>query len=358
MNILRCSILLLMGLLAAGKSAVAQLTFAVYSQNYTEVTSYLGRETGDYFNNMHIQYQGTSINFPQWSVSVRLLSPIVPRYATNVSGKSFPVEKISFRFTQDDNQQLTLANTGATRNYVILPPANEAMLIKHAKEPIFLQEANNTHRQSTLSFSMKIEGGKYLDQYKNTDIYSPIQYGIPVLYTLYDRNGNVLGAHRVDYTLQIGNNLTDGNLIDVEPNYSLSIGAEASNASLVFNTLRDYEEGVTATYQDAVKVNALTGYELQVKALGNELTSEHGDPLNLAILTVSLSPGSKTKIVRSLPSVKLSNIDQVVLEGDGAGDKSAQFFNLNYRAKFTREQLKQVKSGAYHISLRYLLMPK
>lgn len=339
-------------------TAHAQVSLSVYSHNYVTLSSYLGVETDEAFNRFHIQYQGTQINYPNWSVSVRLLQPIMPENGSNVSGQAFPAEKISFRFTLDDNQEINLNSIGANRNPQYLRPTDPTYMIQRAQYPIQIQAPNNTYKQANLQFSFKVDGGKHLDDYKNRNIYSPIVYTIPLLFTLHDERGTAVSSQSLTLRLQIAASLQDGNLVDVEPDYGISILSEANNATLNFRTQRDYEEGVNLRLNDAVKINAKNGFELRIKALSPEFAGQDGQYMPLSTVGLQLTPGTGARAISRNPFVKLSPEEQTILVGESDGRNQAQHFHIDYKGALTRDQLRSVRTGAYSISLMYLLIPR
>lgn len=351
--------LLLLLCLGFATSLQAQLRFVPWSQNYVVLTSYLGVETQERFNTFKFELNGINVFYPNWSLSARLVAPIrITEGGPNRSGKVFPADKISLRWTTDNSDSQTNLNSmGANRNDIRLQNTGEVMLIDRSLTP--LSSYGRHYTDITLFSALKVAQGKYLDDFlSGRDQYTHIKYSIPVLYTLYDENKNVLGTQQIDYMLHIHPNLTDGGLVDMEPDYSLLISTEASDATLSFRTAKDYRDGVSLAFPNAVKVNALTDYELTVKATETSFLRNGGGALPLSILSLQLTPGQAASGVMTNPKRVLSNNPQAVLTGRSTDKKVAQFFNLHYEAKLTPAQVASSTTGSYTVSLLYQLMPR
>jgi len=341
-----------------GLSAQGQIRFTPGSNNYFEVKSYLGVETHPAFSWFQFDINGKVANIENWSIGARVRGPITPGKNRNKSGKPFPVDKISFRWTTDNfNKNINLNSIPAGRNYFIYQNANDVYLINKSKVALRNYDAAE-YTQIYLYGALKIDAGKYLDEYLNIDPYSPIAYDIPVIYTLYDERGNVLGSNQIVYIMQLDKSLTDGHLVDVEPDYSLEIMSEASNASLIFTTADHYKNGRSTGYPNAVKVNSISNFELQVKSMNNDLTDNMGNTLDLSIMSVELSAGDNAAGATVFPKAVLSTNAQKVVDGRPAANKKKQSFNLEYKAQFTPQQIRTLKPGKYETSLLYMLMPK
>ena len=341
------------------KPTEAQIRFAPWSQNYVVVTSYLGVETQERFNSFKFELNGIGIDKKNWSLSVRLISPItIVEVGPNRSGKVFPADKLSLRWTTDSNNPHTNLNTiGASRNEIMLQNSSEVMLIDRSQAP--LNSYGSYYSEFTLFSTLKVASGKYLDDFlSGRDQYTHIKYKVPVVFTLYDEHRNVIAAQPIDFDLHLHPTLTDGGLVDVEPDYSLVIGAAAADATLAFLTEEDYNEGVSLSFDNAVKINASTDFEVRVKSLDPTFLRNGGNTLPLSMLSLQLTPGQGAASVVSNPTLVLSDTEQVALSGTSTDKKIAQYFHLNYKAKLTPTQVLSSTLGTYSVSLLYLLMPR
>jgi hypothetical protein len=353
----KIGLLFLLVVCCAGSSR-AQLNFHAWSQNYKTVTSYLGAETDEKFNTFQFDVSGLTYNKPNWSLTMRLVSPIeIASGGPNRSGKIFPADKISLRWTTDDNNpNFNLTAIGVTRNKIPLQAGNEVTLINRSNVPISGYGQHNI--RFLLYSSFNVEGGMYLSDFLSPSQWGYIEYRIPVVFTLYDEQKAVLGTKYITYTIQFPPRLTDEGAVDIEPDYSVFVTAEAANATLSFVTREDYQQGVSLSFDNAVKINARTDFQLSVKATESNFTNTTGRTLPLSLLSLQLTPGQNAKPVVSNPLLLLSNDAQTALSGTSTDKKTAQFFNLNYKAKLTPSQIVSSDLGTYSVSLLYLLMPR
>ncbi|WP_164111536.1 MULTISPECIES: hypothetical protein [Sphingobacterium] len=339
----------------------AQVKFTVWSDSYVEVSSYLGKSTGSRFNTFQFEVgsQYGNLNIPNWSLSVRLLAPIQPvSGGPNRIGKPFPADKISLRWTEDDNQSfLNLSGIGASRNDIFLANSGEVFLIEKSVQP--LRGRNNQNTLARLFGMLTIVQGKYLEDFvSSVNEWTHIEYDIPLQFTLYEPNGRVIGYQYVTYKLHIRPRLTDGNAVDVEPDYSLQIDAAAMDASLQFFTREHYADGVQFQVDNAIRINANTDYELRVKSLDPEINRDLGGALPLSVLSLQVVPTADPGNTITNPKIELSTTEQVVYSGRSTDKKVIRYFNLQYEAHLTRSQVLTARPGNYTVSLLYLLMPK
>lgn len=338
-------------------SGLSQPRLTVSSNNYFEVSSYLGVSTHARFNTFQFESYDNKNTLPNWSLSVRLVKSITPRSGKNRTGKTFPPDKISLRWTEDNGvPSFNLNGIGASRNDIFLTSATEVFLVQKSNQPLAKPNADNLFAQ--LYGMVKIAAGKYLDDYRNIDPYSPIQYDIPLQVTLYANNGSVYATQTIPLLMQIGAKLTDEGAVDIEPDYSLQFDAAAMNASLQFFTKQHYKDGVQLMVNSAVKVHSVTDYELRVKSLDPELVRAEGGALPLSILSLQMQPVSGGSGTISNPKIQLSTQEQVAFAGRSQDKTIAHNFNVQYEAKLTPSQVLFTKPGNYSVSLLYLLMPK
>ncbi|TDQ73402.1 hypothetical protein [Sphingobacterium yanglingense] len=352
--------ILLFVLLTASLPGTAQITFGLWSNNYIELTSYLGQSTHARFNTFQFQMGSQSnINYPNWSLSVQLLRPIQPSSGgPNKSGKPFPADKISFRWTEDDNKSiLNLNEIGASRNDIFLANSGEIYLIERSNQAL---RAEKNFYSSALLFGMvKIAQGKYLEDFvSGVSVNTHIEYDIPLKFTLYEVNGKVIGTQVLNYKLHIPPTLTNGGAVEVVPDYSLQVDAGAIDASLQFFTRQHYIDGVKLMVDNAIRVNSNTDYELRVKSLDPEIRRSSGEGLPLSLLSLQVIPNVGAGNTTANPKIQLSTTEQVAYSGQSKDKNVTRTFNIQYEANLTRSQSLTARPGNYTVSLLYLLMPK
>ncbi len=335
----------------------AQVQFTVWSDNYFQVSSYLGRTTPERFNSFQFNISGQGTIVPRWSIGVRVLEPIVPiSGGPNRSGRAFPSERISLQWTLDDNQSVfSLAGIGASRNPIKLQSSSEVRLIESSGQP--LASHGSHYVQYRLFGLLKVEPGKYLEEYLSTDQYRHIKYRIPLVFTLYDAQGKVLGMQRVNYEMQMPPNLSDGGMVDVEPDFGFFFSPQTATANLEFRNSRDYAQGVSLTINDALKVNSATDFEVRVSSMDSEFRGVNSSFIPVSILSVQLLPGQGS-IIQSNPRTIISQ-NESLLASCLSSDKGVERrFHLEYQAKPTIQQIKGLSMGSYQVSILYLLLPR
>lgn len=339
-------------------SLLAEVRFSAWSNNYIELRSYLRMHTLNRFNTFQFQVSGLQTSIPDWSLTVRLLEPIrVISGESNRSGKEFPAEKISLYWTEDSNDpDFYLQGIGANRNPIHLQAHGEVKIISRGRQA--LSTHGSYYRNFQLYNALKIEPGKYLDEMVGANPYHHLRYKISLLFTLYNEDGVSLGTAPLDYMLQINPRLTDGHLVDIEPDFSIQFIPEANRANLRFLTADDYKEGVRFKSSNALRITSNTDYEVKVKSMDSHFQSTEGATLPLGILTVKLLPGQDALHAGFFPKISLSANEQTLGYGQSAEKDIARYYHLVYEAKLKPEQLSKIRDGTYEVSLIYLMIPK
>lgn len=345
--------------------ANAQIQMHVSGRNHYNVTSYNGfQTTKDQGHKIQFGLQGQGVSVQNWTITARINAPLMPD-VPNVSGLPFPAEKIKFRFTQEEitgNPPLplpTFSNIAASLSPIPLQqPGTEAPLIRNAPTP--LQTGDSYYVNVIYYFGIDIEGGKYLDgmlsdnggQPWNTN---PALYRTSVTFTLYDANRNVVANHDYAMAIQVHRPLGDA----PEAAFSLSILGEARNGALVFNSMQDYLDGKSITYQDGLKVNASTAYEVSVKSLQENFLGQEVSTLPVNMVQVQLSPGSSGSGYTSLPIINLSVSPQTVISSNKPTNEDApQLFHIKYNVQGNNSRLYQAQMGSYSTTILYQLYPR
>lgn len=334
------------------------MQFSVWSTNYIEVTSYLGKTTDDRFNTFQFDLSGQNINISNWSLSVRLLEPInTIAGGSNRVNRPFPPDKISFQWMTESNPSFKLEDIKASRNSIFLQNLSEIMLIQDAQKP--LSSEGKYYVQQQLFGRVNIAAGAYLDDYLSPNQYTYLKYRVPLLFSLYDSQRQLIGSRQVVYEIQLPPRLTDAGMVDANPDYSLQINEGISRANLQFFTAQDYNNGVKSTLENAIKVNSNTDFEIRIKTMESELSRQGGGVLPLSVITSTLVPGQRTSGIGIVnPEVVLSNSEQLALSAKSKDKNVTQWYTIQYRANLTRTQAISAKTGNYGLTVLYLLMPK
>lgn len=354
---LRSLFFLTLSNLLALSHLTAQVQFLAWSDNYFEVSSYLGRATAERFNSFQFNISGQGANITRWKIGVRVLEPIVPiSGGPNRSGKSFPSERISLQWTLDDNQSnFSLSGIGASRNPIKLQSSSEVMLIESAGQP--LASYGSHFVQYRLFGLLRIDPGKYLEEFLSAERYTYIKYRIPLMVNLYDSQGNVLGSQRMNYEMQMPPNLSDGEMVDVKPDFGFYFSPQSSTTSLEFRNSKDYAQGVSLTIHEALKVNSATDFEIRVKSIDSELRGGNSSFMPLSILSVQVLPGAGS-IIQSNPRTVISQQEAILATCLSSDKNIERTFHLDYRAKPSSQQIQGLSMGSYQVSILYLFLPR
>lgn len=336
------------------KPVYAQMQYTVWSTNYIYLNSYLGYQSPDRFNT--VQFSLDDINYIKnnWSLSVRLLEPIKIINGTNRSGKPFPTDKISLAWTGDNGDpNFRLSKIGASFENIVIPSSGEVFLINKSKQPLSTWSKYYTVYQ--LYGKLSIKGGRYLEDYLNTDKYAHAHYNFRLLYTLYDSQLQTIASQIVPYDLHIPPQLSDGHLVDVKPDYSILINPEMQEVNLSFKNLIDYQQGVSKQIQSALVINANTDYEIRVKALENEIRSPHGESIPLDLLKLQFLPAQNTS--GTVMPFSLSTAEQAAFKGSSKDKNIERHIDLKYEISLPSSAIKKIKIDTYSVSLLYQLLP-
>ncbi len=345
--------------LASSPVVKAQLEFSVFSNTYIGLTSYLGKETVDDFNSFQFIMNGQHLNYSNWSLSAQVVGNIMPvSGGPNVSNSAFPANKISIQltnaFSKQSNVSFSLDGIAASRGKFNLSNA-EVFLIQNAQQP--LATGTNYYVQNIIQSKFQVEEGLYLDNYVSADEHLVIVYKINILYSLYQPGGQLIKSFTKEYDFQISRNLTDGHLVGVNPDYQITIIPSATQTTLQFQQADNYKNGVSVQLDNAVKINAITDYEVKLKSVESEFNKTGGGTLPLSLLKVQLLPSTGAQVSAN-PLLTLTNNEQMLLRG-GSTDKNVERnYHLSYAAKLGVNDINTTTTGTYSVSLIYILLPQ
>lgn len=345
----------------------AQTTLHVSGRNHYNIHSYNGFQTQEtQGHKIQLALHGPGRTIPKWTITARINSPLISN-VPNVSGLPFPTEKIKFRFTQEDisgnppSPWPTLSNIGANLSPIPLQqPGVEVPVILNSQTPI--QTGQSHYVQLVYYFAIDIEGGRYLEgmlsenggQPWNTN---PALYQSTVTFTFYDENRNPISSQDYNLAIQVHRPLRDAPVDEAE--FSLSILGEARNGTLTLSNLQDYTEGKSVLYQDALKVNSSTAYEVSIKTLQDNFISTTNNLLPVNIVKVQLSRGSNGSGATSLPAINLASYPQAVISNHVPPTKGVpQLFNIQYSIPGNDQRMFQAKTGNYSGTVLYQLYPR
>lgn len=324
--------------------AVHAQTFSGWSNNYVTVHSYDGVVSMD-AHRVRFQYTGTSMNVPNWKVSVKLRGPIL-----SGDGKVFPSEKISLAPVRTEGQAnhpgpLPTVSQIGMPSPVPLKDGMEVFLVPSSNAPLYHASPNNAYYDLQMVFNLVVAGGAYLKELQDYR-----QFIVPFQFTAYRSDNTVIGVYPINYTIQV-NPLT-GTPPPDESQYAIRVSTEASNGLLEFNTVSDYTNGKNVSYTNGLAVTANTAYQVTVRSIPSQFSSATGNTLPLDVVRLQLSGGGGT-----LPLVTLSTDAKAILHGNSTNGV-ATYFDITYSTRANDSRLFNVATDLYSTSLLYEISPR
>ncbi len=284
-----------------------------------------------------VQFHLDSPDEIAWSLSSRITSAI-----TNGT-KEFPPQKTSLKIKNITmNNPGDLASISATqlgaRSDALPQNFSEQFLIE--RSPYRLK--TRYYAQFTIDYELRIEGGGYLNDYKSWQ-----NYQVPLTFTFYNQNGNILSSSSIIMAMQIHPGTNYGPSTP-EPVYALKINPAATIALLEFNSKEQYAQGTYSLYRKGITVSSNTGFEIQVRALTPTLEHESGlQQLPLGTVGVQINEGLRLPL----------SAEAQTLYSSGTSAQN-QDFDLKYSTKAADEKIFNARPGNYSTTLTYTLIPK
>ncbi|MFB9055168.1 hypothetical protein ACFFU9_00290 [Mariniflexile ostreae] len=334
---MKTNILYLIFLMGSFTTVVAQnVNFTGWSNNYMTVGSYSGQTSSN--ANTFVFSGNTLFNYPNWKLSVKLKNTITS------NGYVFPANKVSFQpaSSQSTTGSPTMAEIGMPI-HVVLQEQQEMFLVPNANAPL---RNEGSYYALELRYNLTIEGGAYLAQYP-----AYIEFPIPLQFTAYDKNNNILGKVDVNYKVQISR-LTG--TPPETPQLSIKLDANAANGLLELKTIKDYTQGTQVTYTNGLSINANTNYQIQVKSLQSNFISSAGNTLPLNTVKLLLSPSAgNTGVV--FP-ISISENLQKTASGEATQGVPTKF-SITYRSNPNDVNLINATMDNYTTTLQYVITP-
>ena len=153
--------------------------------------------------------------------------------------------------------------------------------------------------------------------------------------------------------------------IELNPIHSIEVNSGQETVNLVYSTAKDYEEGVTSTNKDHLKVISTGGYTIQVKATDFIYTNGYKEGMNkigLSHITLLTSGSEDNKTYTELnggEGSSLSNESKTIVASTYGGFN--EVFNVTYGAQGSYEYLKNNYVNGETVNLNttvtYTLVP-
>ncbi len=316
----------------------------VWGNNYASINNYNGIISS---NAITVRIDGVGqIYYPTWRVSVRVLSPI-----TNGENQYFPANKVSLlpnAVTGEltPNHIPTITQIGMPLQ-TYLQEGQEVFLVPQSQ--VQLRNVNkNTYYNLHLKFNLMVDGGAYLANFTTWS-----EFQIPLEYKFYDQNNNIVSTAYSNYTLQIGQ--LSGTPPDPTPQFSISIGSNATNGLVELSSRADYVQGKTVTYPNGLTVNANAAYQLKVKSLQGAFSTNTGNTLPLNTIKLGLSQASSGS--GNVFPIWLSTNNQTIANGNST-QGSPVYYDINYSSNPNDVNLISANPGSYSTTLQYEITPQ
>jgi len=305
---------------------------------YAPVNSYSGAQIPNAFTlQIHIDYN--VYLQPGWKLEYRLTSPI--KQPEN-HGLTFPSEKV-FLQVQDVQSNQTPITPGQIGYYLGNIPMSESYVRLIESSPY--GKTNIDYTMIETSFYLVVEGGSYLQDFK-----SNIQYKIELQYRILDQNDNVITTPR-SHSIKMRVFPTDTPPDEVIN--GILVQGPARNATLDFNSLERYVDGVAVTYADAVEVTTNTDYFILARATTDKLYSANNNSLSLSNINIEL----KSQNEQQQGTIVLSDTDQVIIQAP-FNNTHVQSFDLKYFTLPDNQEFVEAASDTYTTTIIYSFAPQ
>lgn len=318
-----------------------QLTLSGWSQGHLNVYTYSGAQMSEAIT-LHIQYNGKYLYEPNWKISVELVTPFIFNSNKTLTNRVRLEPSNAVESGNNPKKIQSIENVVQPVLPVTILDNTKVYLVPSSLTELYYSNINSGYYSLKLLFNFILDGGSYLSNMKNTSFYGEM------LFRLHNQNDVVIGTYVCPFTVQL-HNLT-GNP-PPENQYSISFTTEASNAQIEYNSLADYVNGKSVTYKDGLTVSATTGYEISVRSVDSNFTSETGETLPLDVVKLQLSgrDGSGSPVV-------LSTNKSVVLQGQSTNATTSSF-DVTYSTSSNDMRLYNVPSRNYSTQLMYEITP-
>ncbi|MGY0038939.1 hypothetical protein [Pedobacter sp. NJ-S-72] len=190
--------------------------------------------------------------------------------------------------------------------------------------------------KSILSSTLSISGANLKSNFVQAGTYT-----VPVVYTVSKT------ASSFPTTLP---SKTMNSSVQVNVSNLMELIVEDPSVTLTVNTTANYQQGVTTTMPNHVKVSSTVPYNVTVKANSSVLSSSGGIQIPVGVITIEGMTG-QTGIT---PVVLSASPQQIITSADPTIDR---FLNLQYRIPSTQtSNLLNKTAGSYNTTITYTIV--
>lgn len=306
-------------------------TINSYFSNQPTFSNYSAQMTGTTVTDaVSIQYAPNQAVCTGWSLKVRANGNFIS------GSNSVPAPYFALRFNRVASGSPTAAQIGVTNNTVALAYSDVALIDQSDRG--FTAYSGTEHK-----FDMIITGGNHLLVPNGT-------YTASLTFTLYNQNNVVVSTKTQNVSFQINSSSNS---------YTMVLQNSANVVNMVFNTLANYQNGVTVTKNRGLKVTGYSGYQILIKTSGSNLDNGDSETIPVAAVKVqaikytSTSGGTINTYTRNL-----STADQIIINNP-VSHSSHQVveYNLKYSTAAGDTRLAG-KSGTFNTTVLFIAIPR
>ena len=294
---------------------------------------------------LRIDIDGTTVDkYPNWSIVGNVRSDIYNKCESNSDkncNKRFPEEKIKFKF---NNLRGEGWYNGSNVPQAEQLNVNQSEIIISKLKQYFVKSSPYSLKPSQygsliLRYNIIIEGGSYLNS-----LISDKNYDAIFEFSIVDKNNQPISTFAHELHIKVEQDV----YADL-PSVSISFVNGADSVELNVLNSADYINGVNKTYEDALVVNANTGYEIGVKSLSDKFT---GSGSNLDVNAVTVQLKDTKQLYNKIP---LSVTNQNVATGLKLAEPKK--YSIIYSTDPSKIKIGEAKPGSYKTQLPYTISP-
>ena len=276
-----------------------------------------------------IQYSPNQANCTGWSLKVRANGNF-----NNGSNSVLP-QYFALRFNRVAAGSPTAAQIGVTNNTIPLAYSDVALI--DGSNAGFTPYAGTEHK-----FDMIITGGNHL-------LVPNGIYTASLTFTLYNQSNEVVSTRIQDVTFQINSSSNS---------YTMVLQNSANVVDMVFNTLANYQSGISVTKIRGLKVTGFSGYQVLIKTSASNLGNNTEQTIPVAAVSVQTTKFTNTNGAAINTFTRaLSNADQIIVNNP-VSHPSHQIveYTLRYYTEPNDSRLSG-KSGTFNTTIIFVAIP-
>lgn len=244
----------------------------------------------------------------------------------------------SFSTTQPYNNLPAASNVSLMSSALTGPYAGSAINLSSTDQlltsatgvPVLLTN------KSALTSTLSISGANLSSNFVQAGTYT-----VPLVYTV-SKTATAFPATPISKTMNSNAQVNVSNMMEAI--------VQNSQIDLTVNTAAKYQQGVTTTVPNQVRLSSTVPYNITVKASGPNLSSSGGVNIPVGVITIEGMPGQS-----GITPVVLSSSPQVIItSGDPVIDR---VLNLQYRIPATQtSNLLNKAAGRYDTTITYSIV--